>query len=56
MKKFMNGAAAMVAESLEGFVSAHGGLVMFGAEPEICPASPSYSRKGCDHIGRRRWA
>lgn len=31
MKKFMNGAASMVAESLEGFVSAHDSMVMFGA-------------------------
>jgi dihydroxyacetone kinase-like protein len=31
MKKFMNKAASMVAESLEGFVSAHARLVMFGA-------------------------
>ena len=32
MKKFMNKAASMVAESLEGFVSAHDRLVMFGAD------------------------
>lgn len=32
MKKFMNKAASMVAESLEGFVSAHGRLVVFGSE------------------------
>lgn len=31
MKKFMNVAASMVAESLEGFVSAHDSMVMFGA-------------------------
>jgi dihydroxyacetone kinase-like protein len=31
MKKFMNVAASMVAESLEGFVSAHDRVVMFGA-------------------------
>jgi len=32
MKKFMNSAGSMVAESLEGFVSAHERLVMFGTE------------------------
>ncbi|WP_457298413.1 dihydroxyacetone kinase subunit DhaK [Phyllobacterium sp. P5_D12] len=32
MKKFMNKAASMVAESLEGFVSAHDRLVMFGSD------------------------
>lgn len=32
MKKFMNKAASMVAESLEGFVSAHDRLVVFGAD------------------------
>jgi phosphoenolpyruvate---glycerone phosphotransferase subunit DhaK len=32
MKKFMNKAASMVAQSLEGFVSAHDRLVMFGAD------------------------
>ncbi len=31
MKKFMNVAASMVAESLEGFVSAHDSVVIFGA-------------------------
>ncbi|MGF6175031.1 dihydroxyacetone kinase subunit DhaK [Ensifer sp. 4252] len=32
MKKFMNGADTFVAESLEGFVRAHDGLVMFGPD------------------------
>ena len=32
MKKFMNKAASMVAESLEGFVSAHDRLVVFGSD------------------------
>ena len=32
MKKFMNSAGSMVAESLEGFVCAHERLVMFGAD------------------------
>jgi phosphoenolpyruvate---glycerone phosphotransferase subunit DhaK len=32
MKKFMNKAESMVAESLEGFVSAHEALVMFGSQ------------------------
>lgn len=32
MKKFMNGADTFVAESLEGFVRAHEGLVVFGAD------------------------
>jgi dihydroxyacetone kinase-like protein len=32
MKKFMNRADRIVAESLEGFVAAHGDLVMFGRE------------------------
>ena len=32
MKKFMNGADTFVAESLDGFVRAHDGLVMFGPD------------------------